>query len=330
MRADRLLSLMLLLNSRGRMTARELAAELEVSERTVYRDIDALCAAGVPLYTQPGTNGGISLDEHYRVSLTGLSRPEVQSLFVSNFGSEDTGPLADLGLGRALEDSLLKLFAALPDIHRSEVERMRQRFFIDPTNWFQIHETPSVFPVIQRAVWEDRVLRVRYQPVEDAAGERMIEAYALVAKANIWYLVGRKPGGEMHSYRVSRFREAELTEERFKREPGFDVAAYWSAACEAFEGRMRETFPPYSAVLSVAPGALWFFPGYMEGRYTQVGEPDERGWITLRVLFDTLGEARMRVLGLGTGVRVCEPEELRREVFAMARSIVAMAEGARG
>src|SRR5689334_12127743 len=150
MRADRLLSLMLLLHARGRMTAQQLADQLEVSERTIYRDIEALCTAGIPLYTQSGTSGGVFLEESYRVSLTGLSRAQVQSLFISG----EARPLGDLGLGKALDDTLLKLFAALPSIHRDEVKRLRQRFYIDPANWFQIVEATSFFPALQQAVWE--------------------------------------------------------------------------------------------------------------------------------------------------------------------------------
>ncbi|MBZ0287993.1 MAG: HTH domain-containing protein, partial [Anaerolineae bacterium] len=162
MRADRLISLMLLLHARGRMTAQTLAQQLEVSERTIYRDVDALGAAGVPIYVQPGVNGGIFLDEHYRISLTGLTRAEVQSLFVSS----STPPLADLGLDNAVQATLLKLFAALPLPHQAEVERLRSRFHIDPANWFQVIEPSDTFPLLQQAVWEDRAVSIRYQVVE--------------------------------------------------------------------------------------------------------------------------------------------------------------------
>src|SRR5262245_53049166 len=143
MRADRLISLMLLLNARGRMTAQTLANQLEVSERTIYRDVDALGAAGIPIYVQPGVNGGVFLDENYRISLTGLTRAEVQALFVSS----NARPLAALGLDSAVEATLLKLFAALPSAHQMEVERLRSRFYIDPANWFQVVEAPALLPI---------------------------------------------------------------------------------------------------------------------------------------------------------------------------------------
>lgn len=319
MRADRLLSLMLLLHHRGRMTAQQLAGELEVSERTIYRDIDALSMAGVPIYTQTGTSGGIFLDENYRISLTGLSRAEVRALFVPG----KVGPLADLGLDRAMEDTLLKLFAALPTAQRDEVARLRQRFHIDPTNWFQLVETSDVFPALQQAVWEDRRVKVTYQPVEGRVSTQTIDAYALVAKANIWYLVGRKPGGEMRNYRISRFQEVALTDEHFIRDPDFDLATYWRESCEAFERKSREAFPPYVAILRVHYDVFWVFPGYMEGRYEQIADADADGWLTLRVVYDSLGEARMRVLGLGAKAEVVEPDELRKAVIDTARAVVA-------
>lgn len=205
MRADRLISLMLLLHARGRMTAADLARDLEVSERTIYRDLDALSSAGIPVYAQPGTHGGIFLDERYRISLTGLSRGDVQTLFMSS----EAGPLKDLGLERT--DALLKLFADLPSSHRVEVDRMRQRFHIDPANWFQLVEPIRFFPLLQQAVWEDRLVEVCYQPVLGPAWTRVLEPYGLVAKANIWYLIGKKCGGDtMRSYRVVRFEGVTL------------------------------------------------------------------------------------------------------------------------
>lgn len=321
MRADRLLSLMLLLGAQGRLTAQELAGRLEVSERTIYRDIDALSAAGIPVYTQVGVNGGVFLDENYRISLTGFSRGDLQALFVA----ADAGPLADLGLAK--ESSLLKLFAALPGIQRREVERLRGRFFIDPNNWFQIVETTSVLPLLQQAVWEDRMIQVTYQPVEGSAGERTLEAHALVAKANIWYLVGCKPSGEMRNFRIARFEQVALTDATFERDPYFDLPAYWKASCAQYERLSREHSPPYETLIKVHPRMFWYFPGYMNGRYEKIGTPDAEGWITVRVVFDSLDHARTQVLGLGTNAVALEPPELHRTVIETAAAILAFHEG---
>ena len=308
---------MLLLGAQGRLTAQALAERLEVSERTIYRDLEALSIAGIPVYTQSGVNGGVFLDENYRISLTGFSQADIQALFVTT----DAGPLADLGLGK--DESLLKLFAALPSLQRREVERLQQRFFIDPANWFQIAEVPSIFPILQRAVWEDRVINVTYQPVEGSSGERLLEAYALVAKANIWYLVGRKPGGELRNFRASRFESAVLTDTTFTRDPDFDLSAYWKESCERYEHLSMKDAPPYQTLLRIHPQAFWYFPGYMNGRYEKIGAPDEEGWITVRAVFDSLEHARTQVLGFGTQAEALDPPELCATVIETAEAIVA-------
>jgi predicted DNA-binding transcriptional regulator YafY len=317
MRADRLISMILTLHARGRMTAAELASQMEVSERTIYRDVEALGAAGIPVYTQPGQNGGVFMDEDYRVALTDLSTPEVRALFVSSGG----GPLKDLGLSRPAEHTMLKLMAALPYRQRTEAQRMRQRFHIDPHNWFQVVELSPYLPLLQQAVWEDHVITVEYHPVEGANSQRKLEAYGLVAKANLWYLVAHKPGSEMRTYRVSRFSDVALTGERFERDPAFDLAAYWDAARAQFEQASSAINPPYSVVLRVHDDAIWYFPAYMSGRYETLEALD--GWTTVRVQFDSLLDARMRVLGLGPSALVIEPDALRDAVFSAAHAIIA-------
>lgn len=315
MRADRLLSLMLMLGAQGRLTAETLAERLEVSERTIYRDLDALSAAGIPVYTQPGVNGGVFLDENYRISLTGFTRADLQALFVAT----DSRPLADLGLGK--EESLLKLFAALPAIQRREVERLRQRILIDPNNWFQIVEASSILPILQQAVWEDRQVAVSYQPVIGEVSERRLDAYALVAKANIWYLVGRKPDGEMRNYRVSRLQRVSQPGTSFERDPDFDLPSYWKDTCAQFERVSMENSPPFTALLRVHPRAFWYFPGYLEGRYERLGTDDD-GWIRLRVVFESIEHARTQVLGFGTQAVALEPQALYDTVLETAAAIL--------
>jgi predicted DNA-binding transcriptional regulator YafY len=318
MRADRIISLMLLLHARGRMTAQKLAEHLEVSERTIYRDVDALSAAGVPIYVQPGVNGGIFLDENYRVSLNGFNRAEVQALFVSN----SARPLADLGLEQANEATLLKLFAALPSVHQVEVERLRCRFYIDPANWFQVVEPSALLPVLQQAVWEDRALELKYQSVQGDF-EGVVNAYALVAKANIWYLVGEKSPGEFRNYRLGRIKYAELTDAHFVRKTDFDLVTYWDASCRQFQRDSLQRIPNCHTVLRVHPDAFWYFPAYIEGHYKQMGEPDANGWLTLNATFESIHDARTRILGLGTTVEVLAPDELRHTIIETARAVVA-------
>ena len=318
MRADRLLSMMLLLHARGRMTAEDLAGSLEVSERTIYRDIEALSIAGVPIYTQSGTNGGIFLDENYRISLTGLSAPEVKSLFLANASQ----PLADLGLSGAVEDTMLKLFAALPSRQQDEAQRMQQRFYIDTANWFQIVEPSKYLPLLEQAVWENRCLSVRYQPIDGHFEDLVLEAYALVAKVNIWYLVGRKPNGNWRSYRLSRFHTVEILE-HFERDESFDLTTYWRESCQLFESQMYQTTPPYKVYLRVHPKAFWYFPAWLAGRYQQE-EQDTEGWTRLHVTYESRSEALRGLSGLGAFLEVLEPADFREELIAQAREMLAL------
>jgi len=219
LRADRLLSLLLLLQARGRMTAQELAERLEVSERTIYRDIGALSSAGIPVYTESGPGGGCELVDGYQTKLTGLTTAEVRALFLLSL----SGPLADLGLDRALDDALLKLSAALPITARSDAAQVRQRIHMDTTAPDQANRALPYLGLIQEAVWQDRTLQLTYGRYV----RQDFEPYGLVSKANVWYLVGTT-AGEMQVLRVSRIQAAELTAQRFVRPDTFDLANYWT------------------------------------------------------------------------------------------------------
>jgi predicted DNA-binding transcriptional regulator YafY len=317
MRADRLLSMMMMLQARGRMTAQSLAQQLEVSERTIYRDVDALSIAGVPVYTQPGTDGGIFLDENYRISLTGLSISEVKSLFLANASQ----PLTDLGLGGAVEDTLLKLFATLPTRQRQEAQRMQERFYIDTANWFQMVEPQPFLPLLEQAIWEDRTIRVDYQAVEGQVEERILEAYALVAKVNIWYLVAKKESGEMRNYRLSRLYKVDIMERHFERDKDFDLANYWKISCIQFEEVMKSQMPPFYVTIRVHPDMFWYFPSWMASRYQQLGK-DETGWEQLRITFESLDDAVIRLTGLGTQIEILEPEGLKQDLMATAQAVL--------
>jgi predicted DNA-binding transcriptional regulator YafY len=218
LRANRLLSLLLLLQARGRMTAHELAERLEVSERTIYRDLDALSAAGVPIYTERGPGGGCELLHGYQTKLTGLTETEIRALFLLGVSH----PLVDLGLSQALEGALLKLSAALPSASRQSAEQVRQRIHLDTSLPSHNGDALPHLQTIQQAVWQDRILSLTY-----AHGcEQRVEPYGLVSKAGVWYLVGAVAGG-MQVLRVSRIRAVQVTEERFCRPEAFDLVAYW-------------------------------------------------------------------------------------------------------
>jgi predicted DNA-binding transcriptional regulator YafY len=226
MRADRLLSILMLLQARGKLTAEQLAAELEVSVRTIYRDLDALSAAGVPVYAERGPGGGCALLDSYRTTLTGLTQDEVRALFMLSIPA----PLAELGVGQELRAALFKLAAALPASRRGDEERVRRRIHLDSVAWFQTNEPVPYLHTIQRAVWDDRRLDLVYRLPFDARGQWRVEPYGLVAKASTWYLVCTH-GGHIRALRVSHVLDARLVDEPFQRPADFDLAAFWRAWC---------------------------------------------------------------------------------------------------
>ena len=223
MRADRLLSLLLLLQTKGRVPARELATLLEVSERTIYRDLDALSAAGVPVYTDRG-RGGCLLTDDFRTTLTGLTETEIRSLFISG----TLGPLTELGLAKALDAALLKFVSTLSLANRRDVERVCQKMYLDTAGWFQSPEAVPYLPAIQAAVWQEYKIRLNYRKADGTLVDRLVDPYGLVAKASIWYLVGAVDG-EVRVFRVSRVQALAPTDEPSERPQEFDLAAYWRA-----------------------------------------------------------------------------------------------------
>ncbi len=319
MRADRLLSLLLLLQAHGRMTARDLSERLEVSERTVYRDLSALGMAGIPVFAERGPGGGCALMEGYRTNLTGLTEAEVHTLFMSGASS----PLKDLGLAPAMEAALLKLLAALPKQRRGEAERARQRLHVDSAGWGRPADAVPHLRALQEAVWQDRRVRMVYRHTRDEGreeGERVVEPLGLVFKANIWYLVARS-GDEPRIFRVSRVADVAPLEETFERPADFDLAGYWVEACAQFEASWQR----YIVTLRVSPELAPFIQFYfVEGAYTpleRAGAPDANGWVTIGFAFDSFETARTRVLGFGTQVEVVEPEELRVGVAELAANV---------
>lgn len=318
MRADRLLILLLLLQTKGRVTAQTLAKRLEVSERTIYRDLEALSLAGVPVYAERGPGGGWKLLEDYRTNLTRLTETEVNTLFMSGIA----GPIADLGLGKAGEDALLKLLAALPTVYRRNAERARQYVHLDAAGWFHHEEEVPYLQVVQEAVWNDRRLCLTYQKGDFDLVERLVDPYGLVAKASVWYLVAAS-AGEMRVFRVSRIQAVEMTEECFDRPGDFDLRAFWVQWSAEFETILRWRYP---VTLRVAPEAVPLLSHVLGGDWVQTlvkqaGPADAEGWITLTVMFEGLMEARSRLFSLGTMVEVLEPQELRHSLADFAASI---------
>ncbi len=316
MRADRLLTLMILLQSRGRMTAKALAEELEVSERTVYRDIDALSSAGVPVYAERGPGGGCHLLDSYRTNLTGLNASEAKALFMLTIPE----PLAQLGVGQELKAALLKLSAALPASQRLEEARTRQRIHLDAAGWRQSQPAVPCLPVIQRAVWEDRRLRIVYQMEFNASFEEVVAPYGLVAKANVWYLIAGYHE-TVRVYRAALISRAQLLDQPFDRPDDFNLPEFWKKWVASTE----QNHPQYPVTARISPGLADALPHYFgepaHAWLAQAGPADEQGWVRVSMLFDTLETARERLLSLGGAVEVLEPLPLRLTIQDFAVQI---------
>jgi predicted DNA-binding transcriptional regulator YafY len=314
MRADRLLTLLMLLQARGRTTAEALADELEVSVRTVYRDLTALSTSGVPVYAERGPGGGVGLVEEYRTSLTGLSPQEVSALFMVDV----PGPLRQLGVGQEYRTAMLKLAAALPDSRRGEESRARQRIHLDSSWWFQDEEPLPGLERIRQAVWQDRNLRIRYLSFQNIPVEQVVEPYGLVAKASLWHLVYGFQG-VLRVRPVADLLEVEILESGFTRPPDFDLPAFWEAWCAEAESR-----PAYRVQARVSPELLPLLPLYLAERFRRLPEatPEADGWTTLELSFESFTDARSRLLGMGRAVEVLAPEPLRRSLVDFARQIV--------
>lgn len=320
MRADRLLSILLLMQVRRRVTAQELARRLEVSERTIYRDMEALSMAGVPVAAERGTGGGWFLLDAYKTSLTGLNPAEVQALFLTR----PPRLLADLGLAKAFEAGLIKLLAALPLRHHRDAEYIRQRIYIDATGWrHSSAEDISFLATLQEAIWQERKLHLTYQRGDTTTVKRLIDPLGLVAKGSVWYLAAAVEG-ELRTYRVSRIQEARITDQPCLRPQAFDLASYWEQSSAQFKANL----PRYPVTIRVVPAILPRLRSVW--RYAQIeaeSPPDADGWLTLSVQFETEEEACEYILSLGAQIEILEPLSLRQKIVDLAKKIVAFYEG---
>ncbi len=320
MRASRLVSILLLLQTRGRMTASELATELETSLRTIYRDLDELAAAGVPVYADRGPAGGYRLVDGYRTRLTGLNADEAEALFLSGL----EGAAAQLGLETVLAAAQLKVLAALPPELRSRAGRIRERFHLVAPGWFSKAEDLPFLATAAEAVWESRRLAMTYRRA-DTDTERVIEPLGLVLKAGIWYLVARRDG-TIRTYRVSRIMAARVTDERFERPEGFDLGSHWDESTAEFERGVEQLD------VTVLVDADWVRDlqhAMMAGPYSREAfdhapPPDESGRVRLTVRFSSIGTAHDDLVRLGSHVEVVAPPELRERLGRTARALAAL------
>ena len=316
MRASRLVQLLLLLQARGRVTAAVLATELEVSERTIHRDVDALSAAGVPIYAERGPHGGIQLVDGYRTRLTGLTGDEAEALFLSGL----PGPAAELGLGTVVAAARLKVLASLPSELRARASRLVERFHLDAAGWFQAGESVPHLAAVADAVWESRRLRIRYRR-GDAGVARVIDPLGLVLKAGIWYVVAISDG-DVRTYRARRILDAQQTGETFVRPAGFDLAEHWTASIAAYES----STPRVTVTVRVDPEALGVLADVVGERALRRAErldgSDADGWYRLRIDVDWPDEVPGRLLAVGGRLEVLDPPQVRERALELARGAI--------
>src|SRR6478752_5393080 len=316
MRASRLLSILLMLQTRGRLTADALAATFEVSVRTVYRDIEQLSAAGVPVYADRGPGGGFQLLDVFLIKLTGPTENEAETLFLSGL----PGPATQLGLADQLLSAQLKLSAALPERSRSSAQKMAQRFHLDPVGWFRSSDQAKLLPTLAHAVWTETVVEIAYRRAQSTVTRR-IHPLGLVLKAGTWYVVAER-SGERRTYRVSNIEALTPSGDHFTRPKDFDLVRFWTESSRAFEvGLYRE-----QAVLRASPRAMMRLERLgatvMDAARESAEAPDDEGWVRVTIPIESIDQAAIDLLMLGTEAEVVKPRELRRRIAAAARAMI--------
>jgi predicted DNA-binding transcriptional regulator YafY len=307
--------MLLLLQARGQVTASELADRLEVSPRTVYRDAEALAAAGVPIYTEQGRGGGIRLLPGYRTDVTGLTRDEAKALFVLTTGTAH----ADLGLGTELRSAIVKVLRAVPAPFRPEVTAASQKILVDTAGWMRAAEPAKQLGVLQCAVFKGRRLRLSYRGSEGrSARERLVDPYGLVCKAGVWYLVA-DADGEPRLYRVSRVASASVGEEAARLRDGVELADLW----EELRRRIDDRPLPLAVTARVRRTALAMFgrvcATHLAGDISSDDDPD---WMVVPMRFAAVQAARI-MIGFGADVEVLSPPEVRADFATIASAVAA-------
>jgi len=313
MKADRLLSVLFLLQAKGRATERELAEQLEVSQRTIHRDLEALSAARVPVVALRGSQGGWELEKGWRTQVPGLDEAELRALLMAQ-----PRAVGHPRLAAAAESALNKLMAALPGPMRAQAAAMRERLHVDATGWNGTGEDLSMLAVVQDAVARERKLAFDYTKADGEKAPRTVDPLGLVAKGLSWYLVATGVNG-VRTYRVSRMEHTTMLASGFERPPRFDLAEFWKKSTAEFSQQRRR----YAATLSLTAGAARKLQGWYAATVVTGSKHREHpgDWTTVRAEFEAEAEARFIVLGFGSCVEVVEPKELRQWVQAEARAM---------
>jgi predicted DNA-binding transcriptional regulator YafY len=307
MRAQRLVSLVLVLQTRGAVGAADLARELGVSVRTVHRDAEALRAAGIPVVGERGPAGGYRLPGGYRTRLTGLTAEEAEALFLGV-------PAGDLGLAPALADAQLKLLAALPPSLRARADRTAELFHVERDGWWAAGPPPAHLPALAAALWAGRRARVVHR-----GRERQVDPLGLVLKGRVWYLVAGTPGG-VRTFRADRLAAAAELEAPVRRPPDFDLAAFWAG----WSAEFAASLPLVDVRVRVQPGALEALRAAVDIRARDDVPAAIDGAAELVVRFERLEFAESGLLRVGAGVEVLGPPELRARIAGHARALAAL------
>jgi predicted DNA-binding transcriptional regulator YafY len=315
--ASRLISILLLLQARGRMSAQALANEVEVSIRTIHRDIDQLSAAGVPVRAVRGCEGGFELLEGWRTPLTGFTAAEAQAIFLAGL----PGPAWELGLGPALMSARLKLLAALPADWQADADRVGSRFHLDPVGWFRTAAAPAHLTDVASALWTSTRLGLRYESWRGVV-DRVVEPLGLVLKAGVWYLVAGVDGAP-RTFRLTSILELRSLAEPFARPHEFDLAGCWAELARQFESDIyRDT-----AVIRVAPSAMARLRDLSPAVATATDDTaavESDGWMRVTIPIESVDHAANELLRLGAEAEVMEPAALREALRRTSRRLAEM------
>ncbi|MDX8363190.1 YafY family protein [Cytobacillus sp. IB215316] len=314
MRADRLISILLLLQNKGKLTTKQLAQELEVSERTIHRDMEALSISGIPVIAERGKSGGWTLLDKYKTNLTGLKHNEIMSLLIS----PSLQLLTDLGLAKDWHEARQKILASVPSTYEQNTNDIWNRIHVDTSTWRQSTEKIESFKTMQQAIWDEKKLHIKYERADGQCVERIVNPLGLVAKGSTWYLVAHS-NGKFRNYRASRMQSATLTKEEFDRPNDFNLAHFWRSSTTEF----INSLPRYEVNVEVSPHIIQRikFPGRFV-QILQVETPLENGWIPVILSFDAEQEAKEYILGFGDQIKIIHPKSLKKQIYDMAKAVV--------